>query len=207
MKRATNCDREFIIKEMTSNTMLPVLYTAAQLDTCLNNSVLMTNLTELGHIAFNSNQLLILKKKLGEIYTSGLPEERIRQLGFIITVYGPDEISMWNITNVDTLAFVLRNSPNLDTTKVVVRNYVQGSGPLNAVALDAIGGPLLCTLHEKNLMTIQPTELKKARPLNIFTCTQAKKDILFGIAKVAFQDFAGDLKAYFNQLKPYIGGA
>ncbi|XP_072416349.1 mesothelin-like protein [Chiloscyllium punctatum] len=56
-------------------------------------------------------------------------------------------------------------------------------------------------------MTIQPNELKKARPLNIFTCTQAKKDILFGIAKVAFQHLAGDPKAYFNQLKPYIGGA
>eukprot|EP00061_Rhincodon_typus_P011260 g36147.t1 len=125
------------------------------------------------------------------IHTSGLPEERIRQLGFIITVYGPEEISMWNITNADTLALVLRNSPNLNTTNVIIANYLQRSGPLNAVALDAIGGPLLCTLSEENLRTILPSELKKAKPLNISTCTQAKKDILFGIAKVAFQDLAG----------------
>ncbi|XP_043567185.1 mesothelin-like protein [Chiloscyllium plagiosum] len=207
VKRATDCTNGFIAKDMTSNTLLPALYPTEQLDACLNNSVLLANLTELGHIAFSRNQLLVLKRKLGEIFTSGLPEERIRQLGFIITVYGPEEISMWNITSADTLALVLNNSPNLNTSKVIIGNYLQRSGQLNAVALDAIGGPLLCTLSEENLRTILPSELKKARPMNIFTCTQAKKDILFGIAKVAFQDLAGDPKAYFNQLKPYIGGA
>ncbi|XP_020368115.2 mesothelin-like protein [Rhincodon typus] len=207
VKRATDCTKGFITKDMTTNTLLPTIYPAEQLDACLNNSVLLANLTELGHTAFSRDQLLVLKRKLGEIHTSGLPEERIRQLGFIITVYGPEEISMWNITNADTLALVLRNSPNLNTTNVIIANYLQRSGPLNAVALDAIGGPLLCTLSEENLRTILPSELKKAKPLNISTCTQAKKDILFGIAKVAFQDLAGDPKAYFNQLKPYIGGA
>ncbi|XP_048408590.1 mesothelin-like protein [Stegostoma tigrinum] len=207
VKRATDCTEGFITKDMTDNTLLPAIYPTEQLDACLNNSVLLANLTELGHIAFSRDQLLVLKRKLDGLYTSGLPEERIQQLGFIITVYGPEEISMWNITNADTLALVLRNSPNLNTTKAIIANYLQRSGPLNATALDAIGGPLLCTLREENLRTIFPGELKKAKPLNISTCTQAKKDILFGIAKVAFQDLAGDPKAYFNKLKPYIGGA
>ncbi|XP_043567187.1 mesothelin-like protein [Chiloscyllium plagiosum] len=207
MRRATDCTMGFISGEMTSNSLRLASYSASQLDACLNNNVLLANLTQLGQIAFSRDQLLVLKEKLGEIYTGGLPEERIRQLGFIITVYGPEEISMWNITNADTLTLVLNNSPNLNTSKAIISNYLQRSGPLDAVALDAIGGPLLCTLSEENLRTILPSELKKAKPLNISMCTQAKKDILFGIAKVAFQDLAGDPKAYFNQLKPYIGGA
>ncbi|XP_060696323.1 mesothelin-like protein [Hemiscyllium ocellatum] len=207
MRRATDCTMGFISGEMTSNSLRLASYSASQLDACLNNNVLLANLTQLGQIAFSRDQLLVLKEKLDEIHTGGLPEERIRQLGFIITVYVPEEISVWNITNADTLALVLNNSPNLNTSKAIISNYLQRSGPLDAVALDAIGGPLLCTLSEENLRTILPSELKKARPLNISTCTQAKKDILFGIAKVAFQDLAGDPKAYFNQLKPYIGGA
>ncbi|XP_078414737.1 mesothelin-like protein [Cetorhinus maximus] len=207
VRRAADCTKGFIEQGMTKNSLLPALYSVAQLDACLNNSVLKANLTELGHIAFSRDQLLILKRKLEEIYTNGLPEEQIQQLGFIITVYGPEEISTWNITNSDTLALVIQNSPNINMTNTIFANYLQRSGPLNAVALDAIGSPILCSLSEENLRTILPSELKKAKPLNIATCTQAKKDIIFGIAKVAFQDQAGDPKAYFNQLTPYVGGA
>ncbi|XP_067912917.1 mesothelin-like protein [Heterodontus francisci] len=207
VRRATDCTSGFITGEMTSNSLLLANYPATQLDACLNNSVLVANLTELGLIAFSSDQLLILKRKLGEFYTNGLPEERIKQLGFIITVYDPEELSTLNITNADTLALVLQNSPNIETTKAIVENYLQRSGQLNAVALDAIGGPILCSLSEENLRTILPSELKKAKPLDISTCTQAKKDIIFGIAKVAFQDQAGDLRTYLNLLKPYVGGA
>ncbi|XP_048465781.1 mesothelin-like protein isoform X1 [Rhincodon typus] len=207
MRRATDCTMGFIKGEMTSDSLRLASYSASQLDACLNNSVLIANLTQLGQIAFSREQLLVLKGKLGEIYVNRLREERIRKLGFIITVYGPEEIITWNIMNVDTLALVLSNSPNLNTTKAIISNYLQRSGPLNATALDVIGGPILCTLSEENLRTILPSELKKAKPLNTSTCTQAKKDILFGIAKVAFQDLAGDPKAYYNKLKPYIGGA
>uniref|UniRef100_UPI00398E95E5 mesothelin-like protein isoform X2 n=1 Tax=Pristiophorus japonicus TaxID=55135 RepID=UPI00398E95E5 len=207
VRRETSCTSGFITGGMTNNLLLGALYSASQLDACLNNSVLMANLTELGHIAFSRDQHLILKHKLGEIYTNGLPQEQIQQLGFIITVYGPEEIRTWNITDADTLALVLRNSPSTNTTNAVIANYLQRSGPLNAVALDAIGGPTLCTLSEEHLRTILPSELKKATPLDISTCTQAKKDIIYGIAKVAFQDQAGDPKAYYNLIKPYVGGA
>uniref|UniRef100_UPI00398EE554 mesothelin-like protein n=1 Tax=Pristiophorus japonicus TaxID=55135 RepID=UPI00398EE554 len=207
VKREIACSTTFITGERTSNLLLPALYTAPQLDACLNNSVLLANLTELGQVAFSRDQLLVLKRKLGEMYPNGLPQERIQQLGFIITVYGPEEIQRWNITNADTLALVLLNSPNTNTTNAVIANYLQRSGPLNAVALDAIGGPTLCTLSEEHLRAILPSELKKAKPLDISTCTQAKKDIIFGIAKVAFQDQAGDPKAYYNLIKPYVGGA
>ncbi|XP_067859765.1 mesothelin-like protein [Heptranchias perlo] len=207
VRSATACNSSFITGGRSNDFLLPVLYPASDLDACLNNSVLKANLTQLGNIAFSRTQLLVLKRKLAEIYPNGLPQEQIKRLGFIFTVYGPEEISTWNITDVDTLVLVLQNSPNINTRKAVIANYLQRSGTLNAVALDAIGGPTLCSLSEENLRTILPSELKKAKPLDISTCTQAKKDILFGIAKVAFQDQAGNPKAYYVLLKPYVGGA
>ncbi|XP_078096256.1 mesothelin-like protein [Mustelus asterias] len=207
VKRATECTEDFISSEKANDALLAAIYPADQLDACLNNSVLKTNLTELGYIAFSTDQLLILKRKLGEIYTNGLAEEQIQQLGFIITAYGPEEISKWNITTVETLALVIKNSPNLNTTNTIIKNYLRGSGSLNAAALDVIGGTALCTLSEEQLRTISPSELKKAKPLDISTCTQAKKDIIFGIAKEAFQDQAGDINAYYKLIKPYVGGA
>eukprot|EP00061_Rhincodon_typus_P018774 g48091.t1 len=56
----------FIKGEMTSDSLRLASYSASQLDACLNNSVLIANLTQLGQIAFSREQLLVLKGKLGE---------------------------------------------------------------------------------------------------------------------------------------------
>ncbi|XP_051877755.1 mesothelin-like protein [Pristis pectinata] len=207
VKRATDCPTKVITENITSEPTLPTTYTAEELDACLENEVLAKNLTQLGNIAFSKDQLIVLKRKLGEIYPDGLPQEEIQRLGFIITVYGPEEISTWNITDPNTLVLVLPNSPNFNTTIAIVSNYLQRSGPLNAVVLNAISGSTLCSLSEENLRTILPSELKKAKPLNISMCTQAKKDIIYGIAETAFRDQANDPNAYYPLIKPYISGA
>ncbi|XP_067859817.1 mesothelin-like protein [Heptranchias perlo] len=250
VKRATACTQGFITPEKTTYFLLPTVYSAATLDTCLNNSVLAANLTELGNLAFSTDQLLVIKRKLAEktavldltsphfhqrkilawgtrnpnesvaicdrnsiedgrrsIYPGGLPQEEIQKLGIIITVYTTENISQWIITDPDALAAAIQNSGSAEMINALQSNYLKGSGVLDVTALNAIGGTMLCTASEEKLKTILPTELKKAKPLDISTCSQAKKDILFGIANVAFQDKAGNPKAYYNLLKPYVGGA
>ncbi|XP_062915011.1 mesothelin-like protein isoform X2 [Mobula hypostoma] len=207
VKRATNCTTEFITESDTSEPDLPARYTAEQLDACLEKEVLSKNLSELGNIAFSRTQLLVLKKKLEDLYPGGLPQEQILHLGFIITVYGAEEISTWNITDPNTLAYVISNSPNFNTTVAILTNYVQKKGILNTPVLNAIDGNILCGLSEEILQKIPPAELKRAKPLNISACTQRKKDIIYGIAKTAFQDQANNFSAYYPLIKPYIPGA
>ncbi|XP_072916765.1 mesothelin-like isoform X2 [Hemitrygon akajei] len=207
VKRATDCSTGVITEDNTREPDLPARYTAEQLDFCLDNEVLSKNLSELGNIAFSTPQLKVLKNKLGELYPGGLPQDQILRLGFIITVYGPEEISTWNITDPDTLTYVISNSPNFNTTVAILTNYAQKSGILTSTVLDTINGNILCRLSEEILQTIPPAELKKANPLNISTCTQRKKDIIYGVAKIAFQDQANNFNAYYPRIKPYISGA
>ncbi|XP_069760851.1 mesothelin-like protein isoform X2 [Narcine bancroftii] len=208
VKRAdANCTAGIITEEQTNEPTLPAIYSPEQLEACLSNDVLLKNLTELGNKAFNRDQLLVLMTKLRESFPGGLQQELIRNLGFIITVYGPEEISSWNITDPSILTLVLGNSLTSDVKFAVVSNYVQKSGQLNADVLNAIDGQILCNLTEENLQTILPNEFRRANPFNISTCTQAKKDIIFGIAEVAFQFQANDSNTYYNSLIPYISGA
>ncbi|XP_032897002.1 mesothelin [Amblyraja radiata] len=208
-KREIACinNKTTVTEALTIELTLPALYTAIELDACLSNSLLERNLTQLGLIAFGQDQLLVLMMKLSQIYPNGVPEEVIRKLGFIITVYGPEEITTWNITMPTTLILVLRNSPNMNTTGTVLQNYLGRSGPLTAAVLSEINGPVLCSLSEANLRTIVPEELRKASPLNISTCTQPKKNIIYGIAATAFQNETAVPSVYFPLIEPYLPGA
>ncbi|XP_072337037.1 mesothelin-like protein isoform X1 [Scyliorhinus torazame] len=207
VRRAIACTLAFITPDKTDNFLLPSMYSATDLEACLNNSVLAANLSELGNLAFNTQQLLVIKRKLGEIYPGGLPQEEIKKLGLIITVYTIEDISQWKIIDPDVVAAAIENSGTAEAINILKSHYLKGPGVLNATALNAIGGATLCTATEVRLKTIPPTEFRKAKPLDISTCTQARKDIIFGIAKVAFQDQAGDPNAYYNLTRPYVGGA
>ncbi|XP_038676604.1 mesothelin-like protein isoform X1 [Scyliorhinus canicula] len=207
VRRAIVCTLVFITPDKTDNFLLPSMYSATNLETCLNNSVLAANLTELGNLAFTTEQLVVIKRKLGEIYPGTLPQEEIKKLGLIITVYTIEDVSQWKITDPDVVAAAIENSGTAEAINVLKSHYLKGPGVLNATALNAIGGTTLCTATEERLKTIPPTEFRKAKPLDISTCTQARKDIIFGIAKVAFQDQAGDPHAYYNLTRPYVGGA
>ncbi|XP_078413774.1 mesothelin-like protein [Cetorhinus maximus] len=205
VRHATACTLAFITPDRTTDFLLPSTYPATNLDACLNNSVLAANLTELGNLAFNTDQLFVLKRKLGEIYPGGLPQEEIEKLGMIVTVYTIEDISQWNITDPDVLAAAMENSGSAEMINALQSHYLKGLGVLNAAVLNTIGGTMLCTASEEKLKTILPTEFRKAKPLDISTCSQAKKDIIFGIAKVAFQDQTGDPNTYYNLIKPYVG--
>ncbi|XP_048408328.1 mesothelin-like protein isoform X2 [Stegostoma tigrinum] len=207
VQHATDCALVFITPDRTDHLLLPSTYTATDLDACLNNSVLAANLTELGSLAFNNDQIFVIKRKLGEIYPRGLPQEEIKKLGIIMTVYTIEEISQWNITDPSVLAEAVQNSGSAEMTNSLRSHYVKGLGVLDVNALNAIGGTMLCTASEEKLETISPTELRKVKPLDISTCSQTKKEIIFGIAKLAFQDQTGNLKTYYCSIKPYIGGA
>ncbi|XP_060696324.1 mesothelin-like protein [Hemiscyllium ocellatum] len=207
VQRATGCDLVFITPDRTDHFLLPSTYTVASLDACLNNSVLAANLTELGNLAFNTDQLFVIKRKLGEIYPRGLPQEEIKKLGIILTVYTIDDISQWNITDPDVLAEAVQNTGSAAMTIALRSHYLKGLGVLDATALYVIGGPMLCTASEEKLETISRTELRKVKPLDISACSQAKKGIMFGIAKHAFQHHTANRQTYYNSIKPYLDGA
>uniref|UniRef100_UPI00398ECFAB uncharacterized protein n=1 Tax=Pristiophorus japonicus TaxID=55135 RepID=UPI00398ECFAB len=206
-KRETGCTIGQITAAKTIDVMLPAQYGTTDLDACLNNSVLKDNLFQLGNRAFSEEQLKVLKKKLNQIYPNGLPEEKIQLLGYIAVVYNSPDISTWNITKLETISAVLPNSQSDNTSKAIIARYMNTSGVLNAAVLNIIGGRVLCVLHENQLQTISPTSISNANPLDISSCSQSKKNLIYNKAKSTIEEQTSDPVTYYNQMKPYFAGS
>ncbi|NXW38145.1 MSLN protein, partial [Phaetusa simplex] len=87
----------------------------------------------------------------------------------------------------------------------IIRRYVDLGNALNATALNAVGTRYVCLLNVTELNMIDPSSLKLAS-LNLSACSQLTKDILYPKAKRAFSD-QHYLPAYYELIKPYLGGA
>ncbi|XP_032896964.1 uncharacterized protein LOC116985943 isoform X2 [Amblyraja radiata] len=203
-KRATGCT----VAELNAGAideLIPVNYDAAQLEACLNNTVFIDIVEVLGTLDFDTDHLEVLKNKLSEIYPGGIPENQIQLLGNISTVFNVTEISSWNITQVETLAALMAQELENTMVEAIITKYLQSGGTLNAISLKAIGGPNLCILNESQLMTI--TELMNAGTLDISTCTQSKKNLLYKLSVNELASQANNTNAYFNLVKLFLGGA
>ncbi|GCC35501.1 hypothetical protein chiPu_0013986, partial [Chiloscyllium punctatum] len=206
-RRETGCTSEQIIAAMTFDVMLPAQYSPNDLNACLDNNILKDRLSQLGTLAFSKEQLEVLKTKLSEIYPAGLPEEKIQLLGFIAVVYNSTEISTWNITKVETVSALLPNSQSDITRKAIVSRYLEAGGVLDANVLNLIGGNVLCLLDESQIQAINATEISKASTLNISSCSQSKKTLIYNKAKSIIEKQTNDSVIYYNQMKTYLAAA
>ncbi|NWZ26280.1 MSLN protein, partial [Asarcornis scutulata] len=87
----------------------------------------------------------------------------------------------------------------------LIERYVTLGNPLNATALKAINGKHLCLLNATALNRIDSNTLKLVS-LNLSSCPQFTKDILYAKAKRAFSD-QHYLSSYYTHIEPYLGGA
>ncbi|XP_078413777.1 uncharacterized protein LOC144690297 [Cetorhinus maximus] len=204
LRRAADCTVGQITSEVI-NELIPVNYDAAQLEACLSNATLKDNVELLGTLDFDSDQLQVLKNKLNQIYLNGLPENQIQLLGNISIVFNGTEVRNWNITQVETLATLMMQELANTTVKGIITRYLQLGGTLDAVSVKAIGGPNLCTLEESQLVTI--SNLTNAGVLDISTCTQSKKNLLYSQALSELISQQNNSIAYFNLIKSYLDGA
>ncbi|XP_072123409.1 uncharacterized protein [Mobula birostris] len=206
-KRATGCTIGEITGSMTFDSTLPAQYRAADLEKCLNNTVLKDYLFQLGSLAFSEAQLGVLKEKLNQIYPSGIPEDKIQLLGYITSVYTSTDVNIWNVTEPETLSAALPNSQSDDVSKAIVSRYLDASGIIDTTVLNIIGGRVLCLLDENQLNKISPTDISNANPLNISSCSPSKKLIIYRKAKSVIELQNSDPVIYYNQMKTYFGAA
>ncbi|XP_043833567.1 uncharacterized protein LOC122735829 [Dromiciops gliroides] len=193
-------------KEITEINDDLVFMDEEQVKSCLNASLLAANLDKLKAIPFTYDQEMIFKAKLDELYPNGYPEFVMNNLGSLFKHVTPEEVRKWNVTSVETLDALLKaSSENDDLDLAVINRYIQGGGPLNVTALNAIGSKYLCRLTEEQLSTIEPSALRMANPLNPSACSQSQQKILYPKAKAAFQGIPD--AEYYMRIRPYLGGA
>ncbi|XP_050836243.1 mesothelin-like protein [Serinus canaria] len=181
-----------------------------ELDLCLSNDVLIENLEAVLDLPINSEGSLVLKQKVDEFFQGSIPEEQLKRLGTLSRLYTEQEISQWQVTSSDTLSALLSNTggqwSDLQVQQLLSR-YLALGGSLTGPLLQEIGGKRLCNLQEEQIRQIPAAAIRTAGKLNISSCSQPKKDQLYGKAREAFASLASTPGLYYCQIQPYLGGA
>ncbi|KAK4813446.1 hypothetical protein QYF61_005394 [Mycteria americana] len=205
------CLSEPITASTVSDPLLLISYdTSEQFNLCLSNEVLKTNLERLLEQPLTVEYLQVMKKRLAQIYPSGIPEKQLKLLGPLSRQYTAEEISLWPVTSSDTLSALLNPSDGkwgAPQVQQLLSRYLALGGTWTGPLLRKIGGRHLCNLQEEQIKQISPEAIRTAGQLNISSCSQTTKEQLYRKAREAFAGQAGTTRAYYCQIWPYLGGA
>ncbi|NXD40930.1 MSLNL protein, partial [Copsychus sechellarum] len=187
-----------------------LLLSLEQLDLCLSSDVLIENLETVLVQPITSQISQILKKKVDEFFHSRIPEQQLRRLGTLSRLYTEQEISQWPVTSSDTLSALLSPSGgewNNSQVQQLINRYLALGGSWTGPLLQEMGGKQLCQLQEEQIQQIPAAAIGTAGQLNISTCSQTKKEQLYGKAREAFASLGSSPSSYYCRIRPYLGGA
>ncbi|XP_066054582.1 mucin-2-like [Chamaea fasciata] len=205
LKRSSGrCESQPITASSIGN--IPLL-SPEELDLCLSSEVLIENLEAVLSEPITTDGFQVLKKKVDKFFPSGIPEEQLRRLGELSHLYTEQEISRWPVTSGDTLTALLSSSGELwndSQVQQLFSTYLALGGSWTGSLLQEIGGEFLCKLQEEEMQQIPAGAIGSAGQLNISSCSQSKKELLYGKAREAFASTPGP---YYCRIRPYLGGA
>ncbi|KAM8951102.1 mesothelin-like protein [Lycaon pictus] len=208
-KRGTGrpCLRGDITAATLHDNLFLVHYDCLQLDSCLGSRVLTANLDPLLQHPLPAECQRVVKAKLAQVYPHGVPEEQLRLITSLVYLYSRSEIGQWNITSRDTVVALLASDVALESqTEAVLQKYLDHNGTITGALLVAIGGWRLCWMSPRQIQAIRPSEFRQAGALDISSCPQSRKDVLYTKAREAFGG-ARSTAAYYRLMRPYLGGA
>uniref|UniRef100_A0A8P0SNH0 Mesothelin like n=2 Tax=Canis lupus familiaris TaxID=9615 RepID=A0A8P0SNH0_CANLF len=206
-KRGTGrpCLRGDITAATLHDNLFLVRYDCLQLDSCLGSRVLTANLDPLLQHPLPAECQRVVKAKLARVYPHGVPEEQLRLITSLVYLYSRSEIGQWNITSRDTVVALLASDVALENqTEAVLQKYLDHNGTITGALLVAIGGWRLCWMSPRQIQAIRPSEFRQAGALDISSCPQSRKDVLYTKAREAFGG-ARSTAAYYRLMRPYLG--
>ncbi|NXN41746.1 MSLNL protein, partial [Rhinoptilus africanus] len=212
LKRSTDrCPSTPITASTVSSPVLIIDYsTSEEFDLCLSKEVLEANLEPLLEQPLPKQYLWVLKHRLKQIYGSEIPEEQLKLFGPLAHQYTAEEIGQWPAMSSDTLSALLNPADGkweAPQVQQLLSRYQATGGTLTGPLLQKMGGRNLCNLQEEQIKEIPPEAIRTAGQFNISSCSQTKKDQLYRNTQEAFAGQAGPSRAYYCQIRSYLGGA
>ncbi|XP_025227316.1 mesothelin-like protein [Theropithecus gelada] len=202
-----SCVRGNITAATLRDNLFLVHYDCAQLQSCLDGHLLRTNLEPLLQHPLPTECQRVVKAKLAQIYPQGLPEDQLRLITSLVYLYSCTEIGQWSITSRDTVVALLASDVALENqTEAVLQKFLEHNGTVSGALLLAVGGTRLCWMSPQQIQTIHPQELRLAGALDVSSCPQSRKDVLYAKAREAFSS-SRTPAAYYHFMRPYLGGA
>ncbi|XP_036890412.1 mesothelin-like protein [Sturnira hondurensis] len=210
-KRGTATVRPCIHGNITAATLRDdlflVRYDCSQLESCLGSQVLKANLDPLLQHPLPAECQRVVKAKLAQIYPGSVPEEQLRLITSLVYLYTHAEISQWSITSRDTVSALLASDVALENqTEAILQKFLDHKGNITSALLVAIGGSRLCWMSPQQIQAIRPSEFRLAGALDVSSCPQSRKNVLYSKAREAFSSTRTSA-AYYHYIRPYLGGA
>ncbi|XP_055418680.1 mesothelin-like protein [Bubalus kerabau] len=201
------CVRGSITAATLHDDLFLMRYDCGQLESCLGSSVLRANLDPLLQHPLPAECQQVVKAKLARVYPGGVPEEQLRLIPSLLYLYSLSEIGQWHITSKDTVVTLLAPDGALENqTEAILQKFLDHNGTVTAALLVAIGGSRLCWMSPRQIQDIRPSEFRLAGALDISSCPQTRKNVLFDKAREAFAS-ASTSDTYYRFMRPYLGGA
>uniref|UniRef100_A0A8C9C011 Mesothelin like n=1 Tax=Phocoena sinus TaxID=42100 RepID=A0A8C9C011_PHOSS len=121
------------------------------------------------------------------VYPGSVPEEQLQLIPSLAYLYSHAEIGQWHITSKDTVVALLAPDGALENqTEVILQKFLDHNGTITSALLVANGGSRLCWMSPRQIQAIQPLEFWLAGALDISSCPQSRKNVLYDKAREAF---------------------
>ncbi|CAG5895025.1 unnamed protein product [Menidia menidia] len=200
-KRGAGCTVGNITQLTVNDDSFPFGYDAAQFDLCLDLPVLRDNLDSICEKVDDDDLQRVA-------FPSGVSDQEVQMLGSVSRVASLDDISKWNVTQIDTLAALMKTEDGTwdsAQSKEIITKYLNSSGSsLGSTELNIIDSNL-CSLDTSTLRTISSDSIRNANPLNVGSCSTEQKKIFYEIANTSFSDQRGNPTSFYNLMSPYLG--
>uniref|UniRef100_A0A3B3TQL8 Uncharacterized protein n=1 Tax=Poecilia latipinna TaxID=48699 RepID=A0A3B3TQL8_9TELE len=157
------CTEGNITQVTVSDPSFPFGYDVTQFNLCLDISVLKDNLYTICQKVDDNDFQKIILKKLNQAFPSGVPDQEVQMLASVSRSATLDDISKWNITELDTLAALMNPEDGTWETaqsKAIITKYLNASGnSLDSSELNIIDSNL-CSLDISTLQTITADSMR-----------------------------------------------
>ncbi|XP_055767437.1 mesothelin-like protein [Salvelinus fontinalis] len=163
----SECTVGNITQVTISESSFPFNYeTVTKFNCCLSAKTVVDNLDAITAKVDDLEYLEVVLARLREAYSvnATIPEAKVQVLGPASRVATNADITMWNITKIDTLSALMDPSHgNWDAAmaQAIISKYLTNSGnTLGSAELNSIGGPNLCSLDISLLKIITQSSLR-----------------------------------------------
>ncbi|XP_026974173.1 mesothelin [Sagmatias obliquidens] len=182
------------------NDLFLVRYDCVQLESCLGSRVLRANLDPLLQHPLPTQCQKVVKAKL--VYPGSVPEEQLQLIPSLAYLYSHVETGQWHITSKDTVVALLAPDGALENqTEVILQKFLDHNGTITSALLVANRGSRLCWMSPRQIQAIRPLEFRLAGALDISSCPQSRKNVLYDKAREAFGT-ARTVDAYYSFTPP-----
>ncbi|XP_014830816.1 PREDICTED: uncharacterized protein LOC106909037 [Poecilia mexicana] len=209
-KRGAGCSEGNITQVTVSDPSFPFGYNQLQFELCLDVPILKDNLHSICQKVDDDGYQRIILNKLNQAFPSGVPDQEVQMLASVSRSATLDDISKWNITELDTLAALMKPEDGTWETaqsKAIITKYLKASGnSLDSSELNIIDSNL-CSLDTSTLQTITADSMRNTKHLDVASCSTEQKRVLYEISNTSFSVHRDNPINYYNLVKGYLGGA